>query len=322
MSTEDDDLLPLDSKQFPRFASIATFMRSKHRESPQGLDIALIGVPFDLGSSSRAGSRHGPSQIRDMSRLYRQVHFTTKIAPFEVCRIADLGDAPLNPLDLMASLDMIHEFFARVVDAGTLPLSAGGDHTITLPILRAVASKGPIGVLQIDAHPDTNDEVFGHRYNNATPFRRAIEEELIDPKRYIIVGLRALYHANDLDWVEAQGATIVTIDDFCEMGIPRVTEKIRAVLGDRAAYLTFDIDGLDPAHAPGTGALEPGGLTTREALGILRGLFGLNFVGADLTEVAPPLDPSGRTAIIAANMMFEELCLLADAVVRRKSGSA
>ena len=136
--------------------------------------------------------------------------------------------------------------------------------------------------------PTPTDEVFGHRYNNATPFRRAIEEELIDPKRYIIVGLRALYHANDLDWVEAQGATIVTIDDFCEMGIPRVTEKIRAVLGDRAAYLTFDIDGLDPAHAPGTGALEPGGLTTREALGILRGLFGLNFVGADLTEVAPP----------------------------------
>ncbi|MFQ6023969.1 MAG: agmatinase [Acidiferrobacterales bacterium] len=315
----DDTLQPLDSAAIPRFAEAATFMRAQLREDPAGLDIAMAGVPFDWGSTNRAGARHGPAQMREMSRLIRQVHFVTKLAPFQVCRIADVGDAPVNPLDLMGTLETVQAFFERIHAAGALPLSAGGDHTIALPILRAIVKDGPVGMLQFDSHSDTHDVLLGHKYNHGTCFRRAIEEGIVDPKRLVQIGIRGtLYSVDEHDWARSQGVTMITIEDFFEIGVAEVIEKTRSVLGDGPVYITFDIDGLDPIYAPGTGAPEPGGLSIRDAQVILRGMQGLNLIGADVNECSPPLDPTGNTALVACNLMFEELCLLADAVRRRK----
>lgn len=322
MST--NGLEPIDSKFVPRFAQIATFMRAAFREKAEGLDIAMYGVPLDWGSSNRDGARHGPAQMREMSRLIRQTHFVTKMQPFKECKIADLGDAAVNPLDLMGSYDSIQNFVSEIVESGALPLGIGGDHSITLPILRAVAAKhGPLGLLQFDSHPDTHDELLGHRYNHATCFRRGIEENVVDPKRYVMLGIRGtLYAPDDLDWAYERGVTIITIEDFFEMGVEATIAKIHEVLGDEPAYLTFDIDGMDPKDAPGTGAPEPGGPSFRECQEVLRGLRGLNLYGADVNEVSPPLDPSGMTALVACNVAFEELCLLADCVKRRDNERA
>ncbi len=226
-------------------------------------------------------------------------------------RIADIGDAPINSLSIPESLERIENFVQQIVDAGALPLAAGGDHTISLPILRAVAKKAPLSLIQIDAHSDTLDLMLGQKYANGTPFRRAIEEGLIIPKRMIQVGIRGtLFKADEIDWAIQQGVHIVNMDDFYEMGMNGVIEKIRQVVGKSATYLTFDIDSVDPAFAPATGGLEPGGLTSREAQVLLRGLSGIHFVGADINEVSPPLDSSNITALLACNLMFEQLCLL------------
>ncbi len=325
MAPRDPTLLPLDSKFIPRFAQIATFMRAQYRPSAAGLDIAMFGVPFDWGSSNRAGARHGPAQMREFSRLIRQVHFVTKMAPFDSCRIADIGDTPVNPLDLMGTLKDIQKFAADAIKAGAITLAAGGDHTIALPLMRAAAQKyGPLGMLQFDSHPDTHDTLLNHKYNHATCFRRAIEESVLDPKRHVMLGIRGtLYSPDDLDWAYAKGVTIITIEDFYEMGVPKVIAKIREVLGvNKPSYLTIDIDGMDPTCAPGTGAPEPGGLMTRDAQVILRGMAGLSWIGADINEVSPPLDPMGQTAQLANNLMFEELCLLTEAIERRRAKGA
>jgi guanidinopropionase len=319
MSDRDNTLQPIDSAVTPRFAEVATFMRTAQRTGAEGLDIALCGVPFDLGSTNRAGARGGPAQIREMSRLIRKVNASSRIAPFDLCRVADVGDAPQNPLDLMDSLDKTTAFFRDIHDAGAAPVSAGGDHTITLPILRAIVRDGPIGVLHFDAHADTLDELLGSRYNHGTPFRRAVEEELIDPRRTVQIGLRGTrYSDDDIQYGYDVGMRIITMDDFEEMGRKAAIAEARRVVGDGPSYVTFDMDGLDPVFAPGTGAPEPGGLTMRDAQVMLRGFQGLHLIGGDVCEVAPPLDPAGHTALNAANIMFEILCIVADSVARRR----
>ena len=299
----------------PRFAGIATFMRLPYFADPAGLDIALVGVPWDGGTTNRPGARHGPREIRSQSSLIRRIHPTSHIAPYAIARCGDVGDTPVNPVDLMDTLSRIERFFGRIHEAGALPLSAGGDHLITLPIFRAIARAEPLGMVHFDAHSDTWDRYFGdYRYTHGTPFRRAVEEGLLDPKRTVQIGIRgSLYSADDLDWARAQGIRVFTIEEYFALGPARVIEEARAIVGDRATYVSFDVDGLDPVYAPGTGTPEIGGYSTYEAQQMIRGLQGLNLVGGDVVEVSPPLDPSGQTALVGATMMFEILCLLADA---------
>jgi len=311
---------PVDAAVTPRFGSIPTFMRLPHLTDPSQLDIALIGVPWDGGTTNRAGARHGPREIRNMSSFMRKVHHVSRIAPYELARVADLGDAPVNPIDLMDSLKRIEGFFAKLHEAGALPLSAGGDHLITLPIYRAIARARPIGMVHFDAHSDTNDRYFGdNKYTHGTPFRRAVEEGLLDPKRTVQIGIRgSIYSPEDMDFAESQGMRVIYMEEFCELGVEATIAEARRVVGSGPTYISFDVDGLDPVYAPGTGTPEIGGLSTREAQHILRGLQGLDLIGGDVVEVAPPFDPSGNTALVGATIMFEILCLLADAVARRK----
>lgn len=311
---------PVDAAIVPRFGAIPTFMRLPHIPDPSRLDIALIGVPWDGGTTNRAGARHGPREIRNMSSFMRKVHHVSRIAPYELARIADLGDAPVNPIDLMDSLARIERFFASVHAAGAIPLSVGGDHLITLPIFRAIARERPIGMVHFDAHSDTNDHYFGdNRYTHGTPFRRAVEEGLLDPKRTVQIGIRgSIYGPGDMDFAEGSGMRVIYMEEFCRLGEEKVIAEARRVVGDGPTYVSFDVDGLDPVFAPGTGTPEIGGLTTREAQHILRGLQGLNLIGGDVVEVSPPFDPSGNTALVGATLMFEIMCLLADAVAGRR----
>jgi guanidinopropionase len=308
--TEPTRFKPLDSGVVPRFAGPATFMRLPQAR-PDEVDIALVGVPFDGGATNRTGARHGPREIRNQSSLVRPVHHVTGRSPFDALRVADCGDAPVNPLDLMDSFASIEAFVRGIVEAGARPLTAGGDHSITLPILRGLHRGEPVGLIHFDAHSDTFDDFFGQRYNHATPFRRAIEEGLIDPKRSIQIGIRgAISSAENFDYARAAGIRIVFIEEFAERGVASVMDEARALVGHWPTYVSFDIDGIDPAFAPGTGTPEIGGFTTREAQGLVRRLTGLNIVGADLVEVSPPLDPTGLTALTGATMMFELLCAM------------
>lgn len=314
------ELRQYDVTQVPRFANINPLMRATYQEDPKGLDVAMFGVPFDLGSSFRTGSRHGPAQIREMSRLIRQVHYPSMQEPFNDFKIADVGDAPVNSLDIEESLDRIHAFVDNICSNNVVPLAAGGDHTITLPILRAVAKDAPVSLIMIDAHADVLDLMLGKKYANGTPIRRAIEEGLLDPKRIIQIGIRGtLFHRDDLKYAQEQGIKQINVDEFYELGMDGVIEEVKKVVGDTDAYLTFDMDVIDPAFAPGVGGLETGGFTSREAQLLLRKLTGFNIIGADVNEVSPPYDPSGNTALLAANLMFEILCLLTDALKRKRS---
>jgi guanidinopropionase len=313
---------PVDAAVTPRFGSIPTFMRLPHLKDPSQIDIALIGVPWDGGTTNRAGARHGPREIRNMSSFMRKVHHVSRIAPYELARVADLGDAPVNPIDLMDSLARIEKFFAKVHAGGCIPLSAGGDHLVTLPIFRAIAAKRPVGMIHVDAHSDTNDRYFGNnKYTHGTPFRRAVEEGLLDPRRVVQIGIRgSIYSADDMEFAEGSGMRVVYMEEFARLGVEKVVKEARRVVGRGPTYISFDVDGLDPVYAPGTGTPEIGGLTTLEAQHLLRGLQGLDLIGGDVVEVSPPFDPSGNTALVGATIMFEILCLLADAVGRRRKG--
>jgi guanidinopropionase len=243
------------------------------------------------------------------------------LSPYELCRVGDHGDAPVNPIDLADSLKRIEAFYASLHKAGAAPLSAGGDHLITLPILRAIGRQAPLGLIHFDAHSDTGDTYFGgEKFTHGTPFRRAVEEGLIDPNRVTQIGVRgSMYAPDEKDWAESVGIRIVPIEEFFRRGPDDVIAEARERVGDGPAYVSFDVDGLDPVYAPGTGTPEVGGFSTAEAQRMLRGLEGLDLVGGDVVEVSPPFDPSGNTALVGATMMFEILCVLAPAVHRRKN---
>jgi guanidinopropionase len=306
---------PIAGNVMPRFAGPSTFMRLPQESDPRKLDIALIGVPWDGGTTNRAGARHGPREIRNYSSLIRRIHPLSGIAPYELCQVGDLGDVPINPIDLMDSLTRIERFFDDVAAAGTLPLSAGGDHLMTLPIMRALGRKRPVGMVHFDAHCDTADSYFGgSKYTHGTPFRRAVEEGVLDPKRTIQIGVRgSLYERDDWQFSYDAGMRVVRIEEFFEIGWQKVANEVLRVVGDGPTYVSFDVDGLDPIYAPGTGTPEIGGFSTFEAQQMVRALKGLNLVGGDVVEVSPPFDPTGMTAIVGATMMFEILCVLADA---------
>ena len=312
---------PISGNVLPRFAGIPTFMRLPHLapDEAEEVDIGLIGVPWDGGTTNRAGARHGPRQMRDFSTLMRNVHHVTGVRPYELANCADLGDTPVNPVDLDDSLARIQRFFETVHSQGIMPLSAGGDHLVTLPIMRAIAKDGPLGMVHFDAHTDTWDRYFGdYTYTHGTPFRRAIEEGLLDPKRTIQIGIRGgLYTPQDKDWGLEQGIRVIEIEEFFELGAQRVVEEARRVVGEGPTYISFDVDGLDPVYAPGTGTPEIGGFSTHEAQIMLRGLRGLNLIGGDVVEVSPPFDPSGNTALVGVTLMFEILCLLSECVSQR-----
>jgi len=320
MSDQDIRFQPDDGAMTPRFSGMPTFMRLPYITDPALVDIALVGVPWDGGTTNRAGARHGPREIRNMSSFMRRVNPQTHVAPYDLCNIADLGDASVNPIDLMETLGRIEAFFADIHAAGAIPLSAGGDHLITLPIMRAIAKDRPVGMVHFDAHCDTNDEYFGgSKLTHGTPFRRAVEEGLLDPKRTIQIGIRgSMYTENDWQFSYDSGMRVITIEEYFEMGTQAVIAEARRIAGDGPTYVSFDVDGLDPVYAPGTGTPEIGGYSTFEAQQMVRGLQGLDLIGGDVVEVAPPFDPSGNTALVGATMMFEILCILAGSVSLRR----
>ena len=302
---------PLGGNEMPRFGGIATMMRLPHATDPAGLDVCFVGVPFDIGTSNRGGTRFGPRQIRAESCLIRPYNMATRAAPFDSLQVADIGDIAINTFNLQKSLEIIESAYDDILAADCKPLTLGGDHTISLPILRAMRRKhGPVGIVHIDAHADINDHMFGERIAHGTPFRRAIEEGLIEPTRMVQIGLRASgYEADDFDWPRSQGVRVVQAEECWYQSLAPLMAKVREQLGQGPVYLTFDIDGLDPAYAPGTGTPEIGGLTVHQGLEIIRGCRGLDLVGGDLVEVAPAYDTSGNTSLVAANLLFEMLCV-------------
>jgi len=298
----------------PRYSEIATFMRAPLVRDWSECDIAVVGVPYDGAVTNRPGARHGPREVRSASSMMRAIHPVTRVDPFELRRVCDGGDVPFTQLyDVEAVHSEIAAYFSDLVEAAVLPLAVGGDHSITLPILRALAADSPVGLVHVDAHTDTWDEFMGSRYSHGAPFRRAVEEGLIDPGRTVQIGIRGAQNFTEgWDYSESTGMRVLFMHDVTRLGIEQVAAEARRVVGAEPVYLSFDIDSLDPAFAPGTGTPEVGGLTTVEALTLLRSLRGLDLVGADVVEVAPPFDPSGNTALVAATLAYEVLCLLAE----------
>lgn len=303
---------PLGGNEMPRFGGPGTMMRLPQAAGPQGLDACFVGVPLDIGTSHRSGTRFGPRQIRAESTLLRPYNMGTRAAPFECLQVADLGDVPTNPYNLGDSLARIQSYFSHIFSAGCRPLCLGGDHTITLPILRAAAaSYGPLGLLHVDAHADINDSMFGEALAHGTTFRRAYEEGLLQPSKVVQLGLRGTgYSAEDFDWSRERGFRVIAAEECWHRSLRPLMAELCRDLADVPLYLSFDIDALDPAYAPGCGTPEIGGLTTIQALEIIRGCDGLNLIGCDLVEVSPSYDPSGNTALVAANLLFEMLCVL------------
>ena len=304
---------PQSGNAMPRFAGLATMMRLPAATSAQGLDAAFIGVPLDIGTSNRAGARFGPRQIRAESALLRPNNMATGAAPFDTLQVADLGDVPINTYSIAKSLDIVRAFYDEVLAANCRPLTLGGDHTIALPILRSIANRhGPVALVHVDAHADINDEMFGEAVTHGTPFRRAVEEGLLACDKVWQIGLRGSgYAADDFDWPRAQGFTVVPAHEVWYRSLAPLMAEVRERIGTQhPLYISFDIDGIDPSFAGGTGTPEIGGLSVPQALEIIRGCRGLNVVGADLVEVAPPYDPSGNTALLGANLLYEMLCVL------------
>jgi guanidinobutyrase len=287
-------------------------MRLPSVESTRGLDACFVGVPFDIGTSNRPGARFGPRQIRAESCLIRPYNMATRAAPFDSLRVADVGDVAINTFNLAASMTLIEEAYDAIASEGARPLTLGGDHTIVLPILRALRKKhGPLGVVHIDAHADVNDTMFGEKIAHGTPFRRVVEEGLVEGGRVVQIGLRGTgYTAEDFDWPRRQGFRVVQAEECWHRSLAPLMGEVREQLGKGPVYVSFDIDGLDPSFAPGTGTPEIGGLSVIQALEILRGCRGLEVVGGDLVEVAPAYDLSGNTALVAANLLYEMLCIL------------
>jgi len=310
----------LSGNDMPRFSGPGSLFRLPTQATAEGLDVCFIGVGLDIGTSNRTGARFAPRQIRQESALIRPYSMATGAAPFDSFQIADIGDIALNTFNLSQSIEIITEHFCELLKFPVKPFSLGGDHTITLPILRAIANKyGPVAVLHIDAHTDTNDSMFGENITHGTVFRRAIEEGLIEPRKMAQIGVRATgYNADDFDWPRQQGVNVIQAEDCWHRSLTPLIAEIRQQIGEKTpTYISFDIDGLDPSVAPGTGTPEPGGLTSIQALEIIRGCYGLNIIGGDLVEVSPPYDSTGNTALLAANLLFEMLCSLPGCIRRQ-----
>ncbi len=317
---------PASGMETPRFAGVASFMRLPCRDlrTAEGVEIGVVGIPFDGATTNRPGARLGPRGVREASTGTRAINHASGIAPYALAACADLGDVAVNPIDVGETCRRIEAFMLGLMGAGIVPLGIGGDHLITYPILRALGRDRPLGLVHIDAHSDTDDAQYGGtRLTHGTPFRRAVEDGVLDPKRCVQIGIRgSMDGADERDWACAQGIRVITMDEAAARGMPEVAAEARSIAGLGPTYLSFDIDSLDPAYAPGTGTPEIGGLTTREALTLLRSMRGLDLVGADLVEVAPPLDPSGLTALTGGQLAFEILCLLADSVAARRAARA
>jgi len=303
---------PLGGNQMPRFGGPATMMRLPAQTGAGGLDACFVGIPMDVGTSNRAGTRYGPRQIRAESCLIRPYNMATRAAPFDSLMVADIGDVAIDTFNLPKCMDIITNAYRSIIAKGCRPLTLGGDHTLTYPVLRAIAEKyGPVGLIHVDAHADINESMFGEKIAHGTPFRRAVEDKLLDTKRCIQIGLRATgYAADDFDWPRQQGFRVVQAEECWHKSLTPLMEEVRRQMGKGPVYLSFDIDSLDPAFAPGTGTPEIGGLTTIQGLEIIRSAWGLDLVGCDLVEVSPPYDPSGNTALTGANLLFEMLCVL------------
>ena len=297
----------------PRYGGMPTFMRTPLATTLENLDIAFVGVPYDGGVTNRPGARHGPREMRSQSSLMREFHHVTRINPYELARVADVGDVRFSkPFDHEAVSKDIENFFRKIHEAGVLPISAGGDHSITYPIFKGIVTDQPIGMVHIDAHTDTWGEIWGSKFHHGAPFRLAVEDGLLDPNRTIQIGIRGGQNFLDgIDFSLSNGMRVVFIEEFAELGVKNIIEEARKVVGDGPTYISFDVDGLDPVYAPGTGTPEIGGLTTLEAQLLLQGLGGLNLVGGDVVEVAPPFDNTGNTSLVGVTIMFEILCLLA-----------
>jgi agmatinase len=304
---------PRDAFRSPRFGQPATFMLLPHRPDPAGLDVALLGIPYDGGTSYRPGARHGPRHVREQSSLIRPFNPVMQVSPFEKLRVADHGDVDVVPISIEGTFAAIEREIEALVRAGVVPLAVGGDHSVTLPILRSLSRRhGRLGLVHFDAHPDTWDEYFGSKYFHGTTFRRAVEENLLDGGRVIQIGIRGpLYGVDDFDFHRQHGLEAIRVEAVKERGTAWVVERLRRLAGG-PVYCSFDIDAVDPAYAPATGTPEVGGLTSFEALSLVRGLRGLDLVGADVVEVSPPFDGPGQiTSLLAANLLFELLSLLA-----------
>lgn len=303
---------PLGGNEMPRFGGPATMMRLPTADSSRDLDVCFVGVPLDIGTSNRSGARFGPRQIRSESALLRPYNMATRAAPFDSLQVADIGDVAINTFNLQDSVKLIESAYRRILADHCIPLTLGGDHTIVLPILRAMhASHGPVGLVHVDAHADINDAMFGEKITHGTPFRRAVEEGLLICDKVIQIGLRGTgYAADDFDWPREQGFRVVTAEECWYKSLDPLMAEVREMMGEAPVYISFDIDGLDPAFAAGTGTPEIGGLTIHQGLEIVRGCRSMNIVGCDLVEVSPPYDLSGNTSLTAANLLYEMLCVL------------
>ncbi len=303
---------PISGNDLARFSGPNTFMRLPSAGRLQGLDVAVVGVPVDIGTSWRSGTRFGPKQIRAESAMIRPYNMATGAAPFDSLQVADIGDLAINTFSLKDTIRIISESYDAILKSGALPMAMGGDHSITLPILRSIARRhGPVALVHVDAHADVNDEMFGERETHGTVFRRAWEEGLIIPDKTYQIGIRGTgYAATDFKEAAGWGFQQFPAQDLWGRDLSQMAAEIRRDIGDRPVYVTFDIDSLDPAYAPGTGTPEIGGLTTPQALQLIRALKGAQIVGCDLVEVSPPYDPSGNTALTAANILYELLCIL------------
>lgn len=303
---------PLGGNEMPRFGGAGTMMRLPAQPTAEGLDACFVGIPMDIGASNRSGTRFGPRAIRAESGMMRPYNMATGAGPFAKMQVADIGDVAINTFDLKKTVDIITAAYDDILQHDVVPLTLGGDHTLTYPVLRSIARKhGPVALIHVDAHADTNDEMFGEKIAHGTPFRRAFEDGLLINDKVFQIGLRGTgYEPGDFDWGRDQGFTVIQAEECWHKSLTPLMEDIRAKIGDVPVYLTYDIDSLDPSIAPGTGTMEIGGLTTIQALEIVRGCKGLNIVGADLVEVAPAYDTTGATAMIAANLLYEMLCVL------------
>ena len=313
---------PLGGNEMPRFGGIASMLRLPvvdNEAELADLDAAFIGIPLDIGTSLRSGTRFGPRQIRAESVMIRPYNMATGAAPFESLNVADLGDVPINTFNLAEAVRIIEAHYDRILAHPIIPLTLGGDHTLTLPILRSIYKKhGPVGLVHIDAHADVNDEMFGEKVAHGTTFRRAAEEGLLDCQRVVQIGLRAQgYSADDFNWSRRQGFRVVQAEECWHKSLAPLMEEVRQQVDGGPVYLSFDIDGIDPAWAPGTGTPEIGGLTTIQAMEIVRGCQGLNLVGCDLVEVSPPYDTTGNTSLLGANLLYEMLCVLPGVTIHK-----